>query len=329
MIDIAIIGFGSVGQGVAYQLMEKAEKLKELIGNYRIVAVADSKGSVVDEHGLDITDVIKKKQKGNLKGKTAIEVIESVDFDIAIEVTTTNVSDGEPGLTYIRRCFEKGANVITSNKGPLVVAFKELNQLATKKDLKFMYEATVGGAMPLIKLVKNELAGNEIFFIKGILNGTCNYILSRMEKEKMTYSQVLAEAQELKIAEADPTYDVEGVDAAAKLVILANATMDMDARFTDVEITGITQITPEAFEVANYRNYTIRLIAEVNRERETLKVSPRLVPLYHPLAIRGTMNAALIKTDLAGEVVIMGKGAGKNETASAIISDLVEIYRRC
>ncbi len=200
--------------------------------------------------------------------------------------------------------------------------------MAEKKGLRLMYEATAGGAMPLIKLAKNDLAGNEILFIKGVLNGTCNYILSRMEKERMTYSQVLVEAQELNIAEADPTYDVEGIDAAAKLVILANSLMEMDSCFRDVEIRGITEITPEAFEVASTRNYTIRLIAEANREKRILKVSPRLVPFHHPLAIRGTMNAALIKTDLAGDVVVMGRGAGKYETASAIISDMVEIYRK-
>ena len=149
-----------------------------------------------------------------------------------------------------------------------------------------------------------------------------------MEKEKMTYSQVLSEAQELKIAEADPSYDVEGIDSAAKLVILANAVMDMDAVFEDVEVVGITRITPEAFEIAANKNYTIRLIAEANKERGFLKVSPRLLPRNHPLAIEGTMNAALIKTDLAGDIVVMGKGAGKYETASAIISDLVEFYRK-
>ena len=327
MIDITIFGFGAVGQGVAEVLLKRRGQLEKLIGEYRVVAVTDSKGSVVDQNGVDLLKAIKRKEKGSFDGEKTIEVIEKIDFDVAIEVTPTNVETGEPGLTHILKSIEKGANVITSNKGPLVVAFKEIKKLAEKKGVKLGYEATVGGAMPLIKLAKLDLVGNDIKAIKGVLNGTCNYILTRMEREKMTYAQVLSEAQELKIAEADPSYDVEGIDSAAKLVILANAVMGVDASFKDVEVVGITRITPEAFEIAANKNYTIRLIAEANKEKGFLKVSPRLLPRNHPLAIEGTMNAALIRTDLAGDVVVMGKGAGKYETASAVISDLVEFYR--
>jgi homoserine dehydrogenase len=281
----------------------------------------------IDESGVNLKDVLALKQKGNLpSGLTTLDLIEKADFDVAIEATPTNIEHGEPGLTHIKACLEKGAHVVTSNKGPLVVAYEELSKLAERKGVRLMFEATVGGAMPLIKLIKNDLAGNEILSIKGILNGTCNYILSRMEAEKLPYNQILAEAQELKIAEADPTYDVEGIDSAAKLVILANL-LGMNARFEDVDITGITSITPEAFEIAMEKDYTIRLIAEVNKLAGTLKVSPRLVPLHHPLAVTGTLNAVLIQTDMSKEIVVMGRGAGKIETASAIISDLVEIYR--
>jgi len=328
MIRIAIFGFGAVGQGVAEILAEKKEEIERMIGKFRVVAVTDSRGSVFDENGVKLTEVLNLKQKGSLpEGLSTLDIIEKIDFDVAVEATPTNIEHGEPGLTHIRKCLEKGIHVVTSNKGPLVVAYRELSELAERKGVKLMFEATVGGAMPLIKLAKNNLAGNEIFSIKGILNGTCNYILSRMETEKLPYNQILAEAQELKIAEADPTYDVEGIDSAAKLVILANALLNMNARFEDVEITGITSITPEAFEVAMEKDYTIRLIAEVDKTTGTLKVSPRLVPLHHPLAITGTLNAVLIQTDLAGEVVVMGRGAGKKETASAIVSDLIEIYR--
>jgi homoserine dehydrogenase len=330
MIKIAIFGFGAVGQGIAEIFARKKGLFEQVIGRHRIVAITDSKGGMFDEKGIDILNALKiKNQKGSLPEKTStLDVIEKADYDVAIEVTPTNIESGEPGLTHIRRALEKQAHVITSNKGPLVVAYKELSNLAEKKNVRLMFEASVGGAMPLIKLARNNLAGNEIFSIKGILNGTCNYILSRMEKEKLLFNQILTEAQELRIAEADPSYDVLGIDSAAKLVILANSLLGMDARFKDVEITGITSITPEAFEVAMEKGYTIRLIAEVSKVTKTLKVSPRLVPQHHPLAIRGTLNAALIQADLAGEVVVMGRGAGRKETASAIISDLIEIYRR-
>ncbi len=327
MIDVVIFGFGAVGQGVAELLYRNKSLIEKIIGSYRIVAITDSKGSLVDERGLNPMDAIKLKKSNSFDGMGTLEVIEKVDFDVAIEATPTNIDSGEPGLTHIVRSMEKGANVITSNKGPLVVAFKRLERLAERKGVEFMYEATVGGAMPIIKLAKNDLAGNDIRVIRGVLNGTCNYILTRMEREKMTYAQVLSEAQELKIAEADPSYDVEGIDSAAKLVILANSIMQMDVNFKDVEITGITRITPESFEVAGSKNYTIRLIAEANKDKNVLKVSPRLVPRHHPLAIEGTMNAAQIRTDLAGDIVVMGRGAGKYETASAVVSDLVEIYR--
>ncbi len=329
MIRIAIFGFGAVGRGVAEVLIEKRDLLNGLIGDYRVVAVTDSKGGIIDENGVDLRRAIEiKKRNGRLpEGVTTLDVIESVDFDVCVEVTVTNIETGEPGLTHIRECLRRGIDVVTSNKGPLVVAYKELVRLAEKNDAKLMFEATVGGAMPIIKLVRNDLAGNEIYSIKGILNGTCNYILSRMEKERLTYEQILAEAKELGIAEADPTYDVEGIDAAAKLVILANSLMGMDVKFDDVERVGITNITPNAFEIAMEKGYTIRLIAEVDRIEEILRVSPRLIPIQHPLAIGGTLNAALIKTDTAGDIVVVGRGAGSKETASAIISDLVELFR--
>jgi|Deesub1362B_J571_1020462.scaffolds.fasta_scaffold00548_18 homoserine dehydrogenase len=327
MIRIAIVGFGTVGQGFAEVLMQKKGEIEKKIGKFSVVAVCDSRGSLIDENGVDLKKALDEKSKGHLSGKTAIDVIESVDFDCLVEVTTTDVYTGEPGLTHIKKALKSGRDVITSNKGPLIKSYFELMNIAERNGVKLMYEATVGGAMPIIKMAKNDLAGSEIIFIKGVLNGTCNYILSRMEQEKMTYLQVLSEAQELRIAEADPSYDVEGIDSAGKLVILASSLMGMEARFEDVEVTGITNVTPEAFEMAGSKNYTIRLIAEANKERKLLRVSPRLVPTYHPLAIRGTMNAVMIRTDLAGDVVVMGRGAGKYETASAILSDLIELYK--
>ncbi len=329
MIRIAIFGFGSVGRGVAEVLSEKRDVIRRIIGDFKVVAVTDSKGGIVDENGVDLLKALelKRKRKRLPEGTTTIDVIESVDFDVCLELTVTNIENGEPGLTHIRECLKRGVHVVTSNKGPLVVAYRELSRLAERTGAKLMFEATVGGAMPIIKLVKNDLAGNEVYAIKGILNGTCNYILSRMEKERLSYDQILAEAKELGIAEADPTYDVEGIDAAAKLVIIANALMDMNVGFEDVERVGITKITPEAFEVAMERGYTIRLIAEVDRVEGVLRVSPRLIPIQHPLAIGGTLNAALIKTDLAKDVVVVGRGAGSRETASAVVSDLVELFR--
>ncbi len=321
-MKIAIFGFGAVGRGVARVLADR-ERMQKVLGDYSVVAVADSKGSIVSEN-VNLMEALKIKEKdGRLpEGMSVKEIIESVDFDVALELTPTNIESGEPGLTHIKDCLKKGSHVVTSNKGPIVVAYRELMKLAEKKGVKLLFEATVGGAMPVIRLIRKDLAGNEILSIKGILNGTCNYILSRMEKEKLSYEQILSEAKELGIAEANESYDVEGIDSAAKLVILANV-IGMDAKFEDVDVTGITEITPEAFEIALEKGYTIRLIAEVSKE--TLRVGPRLVELKNPLCVHGTLNAVLIKTDLAGEVFVIGRGAGSLETASAVISDLAEL----
>ncbi|MEM4702538.1 MAG: homoserine dehydrogenase, partial [Archaeoglobaceae archaeon] len=193
-----------------------------------------------------------------------------------------------------------------------------------KNNARLLYEATVGGAMPVIRLLNSYLALCEIVSLKGILNGTCNYILTRMEEEGLPYGQVLSEAQEMGIAEANPVADVEGIDAAIKLVILAN-TIGYSAKFEEVEREGITKITPQAFKVAMQKGYTIRLIAEASKK--CLRVSPRLVRMNSPLAIKGTLNALMIHTDTAGEIFVAGRGAGKYETASAILSDLYELYR--
>ncbi len=326
MIRIAIFGFGTVGRGVAEVLDIKRDELQKSIGKFKVVAIADSKSSIYGEFKL--RDAIEYKEKyGRLPmDKKTFEIFDIEDFDLLIETTPTNVSDGEPGLSFIKEALSRGINVVTSNKGPLVVAFKELMRIAEKKGAKLGYEATVGGAMPVIKLVKKDLAGNRIIKIMGILNGTCNYILSRMESERMPYSQIISEAQQLGIAESDPSYDVDGIDAAAKLVIIANSLLRIEAKLEDVNIRGIKDITPEAFEVALEKGYTIRLIAEADKER--LEVSPRLVKLTNPLAIYGTLNAMLIKTDLSKEVFVIGRGAGKYETASAIISDIIDIYAK-
>ena len=320
MIKIAIIGFGTVGQGVAELLARKRDEIEKKIGRFKVVAVADLTGAMTGEFRLE--EAIEHRRKGGLpEKKSAMEIAENEDYDVMIEVTTTRLDEG--GIAYMKVALERGASVITSNKS-IAVALMDLLRLAERKNVKLLYEATVGGAMPVIKLLNSYLAFCEIRSLKGILNGTCNYILTRMEEEGLPYNQVLSEAQEMGIAEANPTADVEGIDAAIKLVILAN-TIGYPAKFEDVKREGITKITPQAFKVAMQKGYTIRLIAEASKK--SLRVSPRLVKLNSLLAIKGTLNALMIQTDTAGEIFVAGRGAGKYETASAILSDLYELYR--
>ncbi|MGM0771993.1 MAG: homoserine dehydrogenase [Halobacteriota archaeon] len=327
-VRASIIGFGSVGQGVAEVLLKKDDELKSLGIDIDVVAISDSKGSEVNTEGIDLKAAIERKRES---GTVAIDyitgeyIIRNIDHDVVIETTPTDIETGGTGLVNMLVAFENGRDVVTSNKGPLTLKYKELMQAASESGSEFRFEATVGGAMPIINLIKSTLAGNEIRSIEGILNGTCNYILTRMMEEKASYEQMLAESKELGIAETDPTYDVEGIDAACKLVILANSIFGQNATFQDVEVTGITKITPESLALAYDDGYVIKLIGEV--KKDCLRVSPRLVPASHPLAVGGTLNVASVHTDLAGTVTVTGRGAGSVETASAILSDVVSIYR--
>jgi homoserine dehydrogenase len=327
-VRISIIGFGAVGQGVARSILSKQEYLEKQGIALRVVGISDSKGSEINAGGIDIERaLLRKKQKGSVtvSSGNALHIIRNVEHDIVVETTPTNINNGEPGLSNMRSAFESGKHVVTSNKGPLALHFNELKESAEDNGLSFRYEATVGGAVPIFNLVHEALAGNSVIGIEGILNGTCNYILTRMSEERMPYDLVLKEAQELGIAETDPTYDVEGIDSAIKLVIIANSVFSQAATYRDVDVTGITKITPEALDLANKNNYVVKLVCEARDGK--LTVAPRLVPKRHPLAVGGTLNVASILTDLAGRITISGKGAGSIETASSILSDILYIVR--
>ncbi|MDI6811736.1 MAG: homoserine dehydrogenase [archaeon] len=330
-VRISVIGFGNVGGGVAEVIRRKREEIARKYGlNIKIVGIADLKGVVVDENGVGEEAIMAlktgNKEQGKIEDMTTVGVIKEIEHEVMVEATPTNVEDGEPGLTHIITALESGRHVVTSNKGPLALEYKRLMELAAKREKELRFEATVGGAMPIISLVRENLAGNGILSITGILNGTCNYILTRMAEEGLPYEHVLKEAQEIGIAEADPSKDVEGIDTAVKLVILANSIFGRNATCKDVEVTGITEITPDALQLADDAGYVIKLIGEVDREG-CLKVAPRLVPQDDPLNVGGTMNVATIKTDLAGDITVIGKGAGPIEAASAILSDIISIYR--
>lgn len=318
---IAIIGFGSVGKGIARIIAERNTGLV-------ITAIADSKSGCMDSSGLDLPEIIKKKEETGLCGDKEItpeDIIRNAEYDALVEVTPTNAMTGEPSLGYIRLALSKGKHVVTSNKGPVALNYAELSSLAGENGVQLKYEATVCGAIPIIQTLQYGLAGNRIKKLYGVFNGTCNYILTRMADERLTYKEALLEARELGYAEADPTYDVEGIDAAIKLVILANTIFGMDKKLDDVAITGIESLTSEALALAEEDELTIRLIGEIDNEKGTLKVSPRVIPKDHTLVVQDTLNAVTIEAEPAGEITLIGSGAGSLETASAIISDLLFI----
>jgi len=324
---LIISGFGTVGQGFAEVLALRKDLFRERFNeDVNIVAAFDSRSYAMDEKGLDPLGLVKTKNETGKVGKNplknGVSVLDSIDYDILVEVSPTDIKTGGEGLKNIRRALSKGKDVITVNKGPLALEFRKLMDTAEKNHAYLRFEGSVGGAMPVINLCRENLVGEKIRSIMGIFNGTCNFILSRMD-EGMPFEQALKEAQQLGYAETDPSYDIEGIDTACKVVILANSVFGRNVTLSDVSITGITEVNEEAVALAADSGMLIRLIGEVSKDK--LEVSPRLVPRGHALGISGTLNKALIVSDLAGPVAITGRGAGRKETASAILSDLISI----
>jgi homoserine dehydrogenase len=323
-MKIALIGLGSVGRGVAEMIAKKDLGLT-------ITGLADSKSGAMDPNGLDISALLTQKKKNGHCGDqniSTIDIIKKADYDALVEVTPTNALSGEPAIGYIKTALARKKHVVTSNKGPIALANKELRAMARKNGVALRYEATVAGAIPIMHTLEHGLAGNEILALYGVLNGTCNYILTRMAAEGLTYEQALMEAREMGYAEADPTYDVKGIDAAIKLVILANTIWGNGVTLNDVDCTGIDLLTPDALQLAEDDGCTIRLIAEAIPRKHILRVSPRIIEKNHPLVFDGTLNALTLETDMAKEITLIGRGAGSVETASAIIGDLLYIKDR-
>ena len=324
MMRVALVGLGSVGKGVAGMI---AKKDLGII----LTGIADSKSGCMDPDGLDIENILLKKSKKGYCGDqkiSASDIIKNAEYDALIEVTPTNALTGQPAIGYIKAALLHKKHVVTSNKGPIALAYKELRTMAEKQGVALRYEATVAGAIPVMHTLEHGLAGNEILALYGVLNGTCNYILTRMAAEGLTYEQALLEAREMGYAEADPTYDVQGIDAAIKLVILANTIWGNDVQLNDIDRTGIDLLTPDALRLADSQGCTIRLIAEAIPKKHILRVSPRIIEKNHPLVVEGTLNALTLVTDMAKEITLIGRGAGSTETASAIIGDLLFIKDR-
>ncbi|MEM3587098.1 MAG: homoserine dehydrogenase [Candidatus Jordarchaeaceae archaeon] len=324
---MALVGFGNVGKAVSRVMLEKKEFFRKIGFEPTVVAIFEKRGSWIDERGLDLQEVLSKGEAASSwsEGVNAKDLIPELDCELIVEMTITNIENGEPGLTHFREALNSGKDVVTSNKGPLVVAFSELMDLAEKRGRMILYEATVGGAIPIFYAVREALSINEVVSITGILNGTSNYILSKMTEEKVSFSAALREAQEKGYAEADPTYDIEGIDAASKLVILANGILKINKKLKDVKIQGITKITPEMIELAMEDGYLVKHIGYVDRNK--IEVMPRLIPKSSPLAVGGTLNVISLETDVAKDITFIGRGAGPRETSSAILGDILYISR--
>ena len=329
---IILVGWGVVGQSLARIIIERR---KELIKKYgfrpKIVAIVDRKGAAINPKGLNLEEMlIVKKEKGTVSASksfghpkiSAIEVIESVDAEVMTEMSPTNIEDGEPGLTFIKTAFRTEKHVVTTNKGPLALALPALTELADHNRVCLRFSGTVGAGTPVLEFAKNCLQGDKIKSIRGILNGTTNYILSEMYENNLSFNDALTDAQKLGYAEADPTMDVDGFDAAAKLVIMANWILNRKVTINDVTIRGIRNVSLNDIKDAKKMGGTIKLIGSIE---EILKVEPTWISKDNPLAVNGALNAVTFDSESAGEQTIIGLGAGGKETGSAILRDLLDI----
>ncbi|MBI1879508.1 MAG: homoserine dehydrogenase [Chloroflexi bacterium] len=338
---LALIGFGTVGQGLAQILQDKKEALRQDYGfEAEIVAVSTlSKGSLYHPDGLNIAQLLAAVKSGALanypdspgleRGWDNLKIIRESNASTIVEVSHTNLTTGQPAIDYCRVAFESGKHVVTANKGPVALAYHPLAALAKAKGVRFGIEGTVMSGTPALGLPLVTLAGNEISEVRGIFNGTTNYILTKME-EGLGYEAALKQAQELGYAEADPTADVEGHDAAGKVVILANVVMNAPLTKEAVDCQGITRLTSSDIQQAKAEGKRWKLIGRVKKEgqRVIASVKPEAISLSDPLAgVMGATNAITYECDLLGPITLVGAGAGSVQTGFAILIDLINVTR--
>ena len=327
---IILCGFGVVGQSFAKLLESRSEDLYARYGlKPRIVGVFDRNGSAADASGLDINRLIDVEKKHNSVKKysetknniSGIEMINDLEAEVLIETTESNYKDAEPGMTHIINAMKRGMHVISVNKGPLALAFPSLMELADYNRVLFRFSGTVGGGTPILDFARNSLRGERIVSFDGILNGTTNYILTNMT-DGMSFNDALSDAKQKGYVEADESLDLDGLDAAAKLVILANWIMGMKVTLPNIKRTGIRNIDSNNIKRATEKNCAIKLIASCNKE---LKVEPKEIAVDDPLCVSGTLNAISFTSEHSGTQTIIGRGAGGIETASSILRDLIDI----
>jgi len=316
-IYIGLIGFGTVGTGLVKILQENAKLLEERLGlSIVLKRIAD----------LDITSDRGVKVNPALLTQKVAEVIEDPEIAIIVEL----IGGLEPARTFILQAIERGKHIVTANKALLAVHGAEIFRAADERAVDVGFEGSVGGGIPIIRSLKEGLVANKIRVIFGILNGTSNYILSEMTHQGLSFPEVLKKAQELGYAEADPTLDVEGIDAAHKLSILLSLAYGVQVRMNDIYTEGISNIAPMDIGHAKELGYSVKLLAIAKSDGGPIeaRVHPTLLPAEHLLStVGGPFNAIFIKGDAVGSTLFYGAGAGMMPTGSAVVSDLVDLCR--
>ena len=317
-LKIGLLGLGTVGTGVLTLLKEHQEKISQVTGMNVVIEKAfvrnlETKQAQAEEYGLSLTTSID-------------DILEDKEIQIVVELMGTI----EPAKTYIMKALEKGKHIVTANKDLLAQHGSELVALAQKHHCDLYYEASVAGGIPILRTIANSLAADNIQQVLGIVNGTTNYMLTQMVSADKSYEEALAEAQALGFAEADPTNDVDGIDAAYKMVILSQFAFGMNVSLPQVDIRGIRGLSLDDVAMAKQLGYEIKLIgsAEQNENSISVEVAPMLVNQKHPIAsVRNEYNAVFIKSAGVGESMYYGPGAGAKPTATSVVSDLITIAK--
>lgn len=316
-INVAVLGLGTVGQGVVKVIQDNAHLWPQKSGGEIVVKRALEK---FPDRPMDV-----EIAPGTITSNWG-DIVNDPEIDVVIEV----IGGIEPAKTFILEALAAGKSVVTANKDLLAVHGQEIFAAAQKAERDFYFEASVGGAIPIIGPLRQSLIASNIEEVMGIVNGTTNYILTRMTEEGGKFEDILSDAQALGYAESDPTADVDGIDAARKVAILSTLAFHSQVTLDDVYIEGITAITKEDIGFAKQMGYAVKLLGicrNLNGSIEA-RVHPALIPLKHPLAmVNDTFNAIFVKGDAVGDTMFYGRGAGRMPTASAIVGDVVEIAR--
>ena len=317
MVKVGMIGFGTIGAGVAKILADNGEIIKQRLGaGVELVKVAD----------LDITTDRGVKLAPDVLTTSADEVINHPDIDVVIEL----IGGYEPARKFLLQAIDQGKHVVTANKALLAKHGDEIFSAAAEKGLSIGFEASIGGAIPIIRSIREAFVANRIQSIEGIMNGTANYILSKMSDENCDFNTALKEAQEKGFAEADPTFDIEGIDSAHKIAVLTRLAYGTPVPFDDITVSGISGITSDDIECAREFGYRIKLLAisKYDGQAIDIRVHPAMIPIAHPMAnVNGALNAIRVCDDMMEENVLIGHGAGALPTGSAVVGDVVEIAR--
>lgn len=317
-IKVGLIGFGNIGAGVVRLLQDNADTVQQKVGR-RITLKRIADLDITSDRGLAVDPA--------LLTTNVNDIFNDPEISIVIEL----IGGYEPAKSFVLRAIEAGKHVVTANKALLALHGDEIYAAAARKGVEVQFEAAVGGGIPVLSAIKGNLAGNRFNSVFGIMNGTCNYILTRMTQEGADFGEVLQSAQELGYAEPDPAFDIEGTDTAHKLAVLASLCFGTTIDFNAIHTEGITGISGIDISYAAEFGYRIKLLAIgklTDDGQLEVRVHPTMIPLNNPLAdVNGVFNAIRLTGDFVGPVLFYGRGAGQNPTASAIVGDLIALSR--